>query len=124
MGTQHYVERIFSREPGAEALPVMVRGTNFQVRVWEALLRIPSGQLQSYADVAAAAGAPRASRAVGSAVGANPVGFLIPCHRVIRQSGIVGEYRWGTARKKAMLAWESANNRVYEQVAAATLGMS
>jgi AraC family transcriptional regulator of adaptative response/methylated-DNA-[protein]-cysteine methyltransferase len=121
--TKAYADRIFGHERVGEPLPVMVRGTNFQVRVWEALLRIPSGQLASYADVAAAVGAPKASRAVGSAVAANPVGFLIPCHRVIRQSGIIGDYRWGTARKKAMLAWESANNRVNEQVFAATLGM-
>ena len=85
-----------------------LRGTNFQIKVWEALLRIPPGSLVSYADVAGAVGQPRAHRAVASAIGRNPVPFLIPCHRVIRQSGRFGEYRWGTARKQAMIGWEAA----------------
>jgi AraC family transcriptional regulator, regulatory protein of adaptative response / methylated-DNA-[protein]-cysteine methyltransferase len=85
-----------------------VRGTAFQLRVWRALLAIPSGDLASYAKLAALAGNPNASRATGSAVGSNPVSFLIPCHRVIRNTGIVGNYRWGKTRKQAMLAWEAA----------------
>jgi AraC family transcriptional regulator, regulatory protein of adaptative response / methylated-DNA-[protein]-cysteine methyltransferase len=85
-----------------------VKGTNFQIKVWEALLRIPSGACASYEDVALALGMPRAARAVGSAVGDNPVALLIPCHRVIRKTGALGDYRWGLPRKRAMLAWEAA----------------
>ncbi|MGF1543001.1 MAG: bifunctional transcriptional activator/DNA repair enzyme AdaA [Parvularculaceae bacterium] len=85
-----------------------VQGTNFQLRVWEALLRIPPGATVSYGDVAKSIGAPRASRAVGSAVGANMISLLIPCHRVIRASGAIENYRWGGARKRALLALEAA----------------
>lgn len=87
-------------------LALLVRGTNFQVQVWNALLRIPPGGLAAYEDVAAAVGSPRATRAVGTAVGRNPIAFLIPCHRVIRANGAIGGYRWGLARKRAILAWE------------------
>lgn len=90
-------------------LAVLVKGTNFQIRVWEALLRIPPGALVTYRDVAAHIGHPRSARAVGNAVGSNSVGYLIPCHRVIRASGVVGSYRWNTARKRAMIAWEAAH---------------
>ena len=85
-----------------------MQGTNHQVRVWQALLRVPAGALVTYEALAAAAGAPGAARAVGSAVGRNPVAFAIPCHRVIRKLGVMGGYRWGTARKQAILAWEAA----------------
>jgi AraC family transcriptional regulator of adaptative response/methylated-DNA-[protein]-cysteine methyltransferase len=88
-------------------LPVLLRGTNFQVKVWEALLSIPPGRVASYGDVAAAIGRPTASRAVGGAVGSNPVSVLIPCHRVIRASGIIHNYRWGPTKKQALLAWEA-----------------
>ncbi|KGM32056.1 6-O-methylguanine DNA methyltransferase [Inquilinus limosus MP06] len=88
-------------------LPVLLRGTNFQVKVWEALLSIPPGRVASYGDVAAAIGRPSASRAVGGAVGSNPVSVLIPCHRVIRASGIIHTYRWGSSKKQALLAWEA-----------------
>ena len=87
-----------------------LHGTPFQMKIWEALLRIPGGRLASYGDVAAAVGAPDASRAVGMAVGANPVALLIPCHRVIRQSGAFGGYRWGAARKQAIIGWEAARS--------------
>lgn len=93
---------------GEPRLRLLVKGTNFQVKVWEALLRIPAGRVVSYGDLARMIGAPSASRAVGSAVGDNPVGFLIPCHRVIRETGVISGYRWGTARKRAILAWEAA----------------
>jgi AraC family transcriptional regulator of adaptative response/methylated-DNA-[protein]-cysteine methyltransferase len=76
--------------------------------VWEALLRIPSGRVVSYEDLAARIAAPTATRAVASAIARNPVAVLIPCHRVIRKSGVFGEYRWGSARKKALLGWEVA----------------
>ncbi|MBT3911262.1 MAG: methylated-DNA--[protein]-cysteine S-methyltransferase [Rhodospirillaceae bacterium] len=87
---------------------VMMRGTPFQTKVWEALLKIPSGAVTTYGQLAARIDAPRAARAVGTACGANRVGFLIPCHRVIRDSGAITGYRWGPERKRAMLAWEAA----------------
>ncbi len=87
-----------------------LRATPFQMKVWEALLRIPTGRLASYGDVAAAIGNPAAGRAVGTAIGANPVAWLIPCHRVIRQSGETGGYMWGVARKRAIIGWESAQH--------------
>jgi AraC family transcriptional regulator of adaptative response/methylated-DNA-[protein]-cysteine methyltransferase len=85
-----------------------LRGTNFQIKVWEALLRIPAGQVTTYGQLAARIGQPAASRAVGSAVGHNPVAVLIPCHRVIRSLGEFGNYRYGAARKVALLAHEFA----------------
>jgi AraC family transcriptional regulator of adaptative response/methylated-DNA-[protein]-cysteine methyltransferase len=88
-------------------LRAFVRATPFQVRVWRALLRVPPGALVSYGYLAAAVGKPGAARAVGTAVGNNPLAFLIPCHRVIRETGVVGEYRWGRERKRLMLGWES-----------------
>ncbi len=91
-----------------EPLGLYVQGTNFQLKVWEALLRIPFGACVTYGDIANDIGAPRASRAVGAAVGANMVSLLIPCHRVILSSGVVHNYRWGAARKKTILAMESA----------------
>lgn len=87
-------------------LSLQVTGTNFQVAVWRALLDIPEGCLVSYGDLARRIGRPGAERAVGNAVGANPVAFLIPCHRVIRESGALGGYRWGEDRKRVMLCWE------------------
>ncbi len=92
-------------------LSLYVSGTNFQTRVWGALLSIPPGSVVSYAQVATAIGHPGAARAVGAAVGANTVAFLIPCHRVICQDGTLGGYRWGVMRKRAMLAWEAARCR-------------
>ncbi len=88
-------------------LSVLLKGTAFQVKVWEALLRLPEGYTLPYGQLARELGAPGASRAVGSAVAANPLAVLIPCHRVIRQSGVIGEYRWGTGRKRLLLALES-----------------
>jgi AraC family transcriptional regulator of adaptative response/methylated-DNA-[protein]-cysteine methyltransferase len=85
-----------------------LRGTNFQIKVWEALLRVPEGELVSYARLADATGMPRAVRAVASAVAANPVAWLVPCHRVIRSSGVLGQYRWGPERKAALIGWEAA----------------
>lgn len=85
-----------------------LKGTAFQLKVWEALLKVPMGDLATYAGVASLIGNPNASRAVGSAIGSNPVAFLIPCHRVIRSTGIFGQYHWGSNRKTAMIGWESA----------------
>jgi AraC family transcriptional regulator, regulatory protein of adaptative response / methylated-DNA-[protein]-cysteine methyltransferase len=85
-----------------------LKGTPFQVKVWRALLRIPAGSLASYGQIASAIGLPRASRAVGMAISKNPVAYLIPCHRVIKSTGVLGEYHWGHARKTAMIGWEAA----------------
>lgn len=93
---------------GDAPLRVHVPGTNFQVQVWRALLRIPEGVVTTYGDVARAIGRPNATRAVASAIGANPVSWLIPCHRVIRTSGALGGYRWGLETKRALLAFEEA----------------
>ena len=108
-----YAERIFGREGAAPAgeLRAVLRGTPFQVKVWEALLRIPEGAVTTYEDIAKTIGHPGATRAVGTAVGKNPIAYLIPCHRVIRKTGAFGDYRWGSARKRAMLAWESPFTR-------------
>jgi len=95
------------REPGVP-VSLYVAGTNFQISVWKALLRIAPATVASYAQVADAVGRPKAARAVGQAVGANPVAFLIPCHRVIRESGELGGYHWGGTRKLAIQAWEQA----------------
>jgi AraC family transcriptional regulator of adaptative response/methylated-DNA-[protein]-cysteine methyltransferase len=84
-----------------------VKGTPFQLRVWEALLRIPAGALSTYAAIAAGLQQPKASRAVGAAVGDNPIAFLIPCHRVILSTGSFGQYHWGILRKTAMIGWEA-----------------
>lgn len=101
--------RVFGDLPGAgRPLSLLVRGTNFQVQVWKALLEIPAGTVGSYGGVARALGRPEATRAVGNAVGANPVAYLIPCHRVLRSSGEIGGYRWGATRKQAILAWEAS----------------
>lgn len=85
-----------------------LKGTAFQLKVWEALLKVPLGGLATYSSLAASVGNENASRAVGSAVGDNPVAFLIPCHRVIRSTGIFGQYHWGSNRKTAIIGWESA----------------
>jgi AraC family transcriptional regulator, regulatory protein of adaptative response / methylated-DNA-[protein]-cysteine methyltransferase len=108
--TAPLAERIFS--PQGEKLPplrILVKGTNFQVKVWEALLRIPPGAVCTYADIARTIHSPSAARAVGSAIGANTVAYVIPCHRVIRQGGLVSDYRWGATRKRAIIGWEAAH---------------
>jgi AraC family transcriptional regulator of adaptative response/methylated-DNA-[protein]-cysteine methyltransferase len=101
--------RVFAFDPTQDdPIPLVLRGTNFQIKVWEALLRIPAGRFISYQDLARAVGRPEAPRAVGAAVGRNPISLIIPCHRVILKSGIVHNYRWGVRRKKALLAFEAA----------------
>lgn len=100
-----WVESAFAGR-GAAALHMI--GAPFQIKVWEALLRVPSGHVTTYSEIAQAIGSPRAVRAVGTAVGRNPVSFLIPCHRALRKSGALGGYHWGLPVKRAMLAWESA----------------
>lgn len=110
-GAAQLAARIFALPGSARsgsALRGCVQGTAFQVRVWRALLQVQSGTLISYGRLAAALGVPAAARAVGSAVGKNPLAYLIPCHRVIRETGVVGGYRWDQTRKRAMMAWESS----------------
>ncbi|HEY2988257.1 MAG TPA: methylated-DNA--[protein]-cysteine S-methyltransferase [Candidatus Binatia bacterium] len=117
--THALASRIFERGGRAGKLPVLLVGTPFRLKVWEALLKIPSGRVLSYRDIARSIGDSHACRAVGAAVGANPVAYLIPCHRVIHETGIVGNYRWGQARKLAMLAWENGSQNANEARAAA-----
>jgi AraC family transcriptional regulator of adaptative response/methylated-DNA-[protein]-cysteine methyltransferase len=109
-GTHSIVEKIFSHrvKKAGRSLTLHVTGTNFQIKVWEALLRVPLGGVISYGDLARRACFPGASRAVGTAVGKNPMAYLIPCHRVIRATGAFGNYGGGAARKKAILGWEAA----------------
>ncbi|AKS40695.1 methylated-DNA--[protein]-cysteine S-methyltransferase [Wenzhouxiangella marina] len=107
--TRATFDRILASLRGEATPPkAAVLGSNFQIRVWEALLRIPPGRMISYGELASAIGAPGASRAVGTAVGANPVPLLIPCHRVLRQTGDFGQYSGGRLRKRAILLWEQA----------------
>ena len=116
--TKVYADRIFVAAKTDTPLTLHPKGTNFQIKVWQALLNIPSGAVASYEDIARRIGNPNAVRAVANAVAHNPVAFLIPCHRVIRKTGAVGGYRWGSARKRAMLAWETTtddNNRIQER---------
>jgi AraC family transcriptional regulator of adaptative response/methylated-DNA-[protein]-cysteine methyltransferase len=111
--TQPHIARIFGGEKrsGNRPITLVLQGTNFQIKVWEALLKIPAGSVTSYQALAATVGTRSAARAVGSAVGRNPIAYLIPCHRVLRKVGVTGGYHWGAARKKAMLAWESAQTQ-------------
>ena len=108
--TAHVAARIFGERPAdSTPLRLAVAGTNFQLKVWEALLRIPPGRITSYYALGQALGLPRSARAVGGAVAANPVSYLIPCHRVIRHTGRVSHYEWGRSRKRVMLGWEAAH---------------
>jgi AraC family transcriptional regulator of adaptative response/methylated-DNA-[protein]-cysteine methyltransferase len=99
----------FGPRAGDEPLRLFAKGSPFQIQVWRALMRIPAGAATSYGDLAAELGRPGAARAVGRACGANRIGVLIPCHRVIRETGALGGYQWGLDRKQAVLAWESAH---------------
>ena len=99
--------RMFTPQPGTgDPLRLHLRGSNFQIKVWQALLQVSLGTVVSYGRLAALAGSPGGARAVGGAVGANPVAYLIPCHRVLKGVGGFGGYRWGAERKRAMLLWE------------------
>lgn len=104
-----YVNRIFGSAAGrTEPITLLLKGTNFQIKVWRALLQIPSGTAATYGALAEAIDQPAAARAVGNAAGKNPIAYLIPCHRVLRESGDFGGYRWGSARKQAIFGWEVA----------------
>lgn len=100
--------RVFDPSAPKDELKLLLYGTPFQVKVWEALLAIPNGALVAYDDIALKIGRPGANRAVGTAVGANPISYLVPCHRVIRKSGAISHYHWGRPRKLAMIGWEAA----------------
>lgn len=106
--TKPYADRIFGGATAKTPMTLHLKGTNFQRKVWQALLKIPCGAVASYENIACMIGMPRSVRAVANAVAHNPVGYLIPCHRVIRKTGAIGGYGWGVPRKKAMLAWEAA----------------
>ena len=95
-----------------QTTPLHLIGAPFQIKVWEALLQVPTGQVTTYSEIAGAIGTPKAVRAVGTAVGRNPISWLIPCHRALRKSGELGGYHWGLPRKRAMLAWEAARQDV------------
>jgi len=107
--TSTLVRRIFASPSSAEKSPLhlLLRGTNFQIQVWQALLKIPPGDLVSYQQLAGLVGNANSTRAVAGAVAKNPVAYVIPCHRVISKTGQAHQYRWGATRKKAMLAWEA-----------------
>ena len=103
--------KIFNKgEKDLNQVKLHLKGTNFQLKVWDALLKIPTGNLTTYGAIASSIDKPSASRAVGTAIGSNPIAFLIPCHRVIQSSGNLGGYMWGTTRKTAMIGWEAANS--------------
>ncbi|HSL45151.1 MAG TPA: methylated-DNA--[protein]-cysteine S-methyltransferase [Anaerolineales bacterium] len=114
--TAGLIEPIFDLRYSNRGKPLNVhlRGTNFQLKVWEALLQVPAGEVTTYAGIASRIGSPGALRAVGTAVGHNPIAVLIPCHRVIRKVGEIGNYRWGALRKKALLAREFATMSLVE----------
>lgn len=108
--THELISQIFDRDEFAsqKKLHLFVKGTNFQVKVWEALLRLPMGNVTTYQGIAEKIQNPKAMQAVGSAVGSNHIAYLIPCHRVIRKDGVLGEYRWNALRKKSIIGWEMA----------------
>lgn len=109
VSTGEVVSRIFQSPSNGQqgSLRTFLVGSPFQLKVWEALIRIPAGMVASYGDIARSIGTPGLARAVGTAIGSNRVAYLIPCHRVIRETGAFGEYRWGALRKSAILAWEA-----------------
>jgi AraC family transcriptional regulator of adaptative response/methylated-DNA-[protein]-cysteine methyltransferase len=105
---QHWLDKIFDRHEG-EPIELWLRGSPFQLKVWQALLAIPAGTHATYGQLAKHVGHPGAARAVGTAIGSNPVAWIIPCHRVIRQAGETGGYRWGSLTKKALIGFEAAS---------------
>ena len=107
--TAAYAKRIFESERWKpdQPLKIVFIGSDFEIRVWETILRIPFGKASSYSDIASHIGKPKAARAVGSAVGKNPISFVVPCHRVLEKSGGLGGYHWGLTRKRAILGWEA-----------------
>lgn len=118
--TGSLVQKVFDIRVGKDNSPfhLHLKGTNFQIQVWRALLTIPSGSMVSYGDIAAYLGKPTAFRAVANSVAINPISFLIPCHRVITSSGLIHKYRWGATRKKAILGWEAAECNIQSDLRA------
>ena len=114
--TLAFIDKIFASDKTRtpSKLHVFVKGTNFQLKVWEALLKIPMGEVTTYEGVAKSIQSPKAMQAVGAAVGSNHIAYLIPCHRVIRKDGILGEYRWSSTRKKTIIGWEMAKGSDYQ----------
>lgn len=110
VGARELAARIFDKQTasGPSRPPLLLRGTNFQLQVWSALLRVPEGHIISYGDIAKAIGKPAAARAVGTALATNTLAYVVPCHRVLRATGLFKSYRWGAARRWAMLGWEAA----------------
>lgn len=109
---QRAAQHIFEGSTPERPLRLIAAGTNFQIRVWRALLEVPFGAVRTYQEIARAIGAPGSSRAVGNALAANPIAYLIPCHRVILSTGAVGQYRWQPFRKRALLAWERSRSGI------------
>lgn len=107
--TEKLFNKIFPKKREQQSSPInlLLKGTNFQIKVWEALLQIPEGFLFSYQDIAKLIQQPKALRAVGNAIGNNPIAYIIPCHRVIKKMGNFGEYHWGSVRKKMIIGWEA-----------------
>ena len=95
----------------SDKIKLHLKGTDFQLKVWEALLKIPTGNVTTYGNISKSIQKPKASRAVGTAIGNNPIAFLIPCHRVIQSTGVFGGYMWGTTRKTAIIGWEASKSR-------------
>jgi AraC family transcriptional regulator of adaptative response/methylated-DNA-[protein]-cysteine methyltransferase len=106
----------FEEKHPEKKISLHLKGSPFQLKVWEALLKIPMGEVSSYGNIAQMIQQPSAARAVGTAIGSNPIAFLIPCHRVIQQAGMTGGYRWNPLRKKAMLGWEAAKTNTNERL--------
>ena len=119
--TSALARRLLQHSGEPEPLSLLVSGTNFQLRTWEALLRVPPATVCSYGQLARLAGHAGSARATGAAVGANQIAWLIPCHRVIRSTGGWGDYRWGAVRKRAMLGWEAAHASIGTATGAAAL---
>ncbi len=109
--TKDAAAKLFSLE-STDKIQILAKGTAFQIKVWESLLKIPFGKVASYQTVAELIKKPKALQAVGSAIGNNPVAYLIPCHRVIRKAGNINQYRWGEARKKSIIGWEASYSEV------------
>jgi AraC family transcriptional regulator of adaptative response/methylated-DNA-[protein]-cysteine methyltransferase len=115
--THKAVLDVFSKtKPLDSPIHLHLKGTSFQLKVWEALLKIPTGSVRTYGEIAQEIGNPKSSRAVGTAIGNNPIAYLIPCHRVIQSTGLFGGYMWGSTRKTAILGWEQAQIHTEDEV--------
>jgi AraC family transcriptional regulator of adaptative response/methylated-DNA-[protein]-cysteine methyltransferase len=109
--TKKYVDYIFGHSKNRPIINLILKGTDFQIKVWQALLKIPEGAICSYEEISKFIGNKNSVRAVVNAVAKNPIGYIIPCHRVIRKMGIIGDYHWGKPRKKAILGWELSKTK-------------